>query len=278
MPNDQFVQIPPASTGQKIDTSELIVSGNTVERQRMVVADDSSATGIAPVTAANGLLVDVSRVVGNVAVTNSGLTNLDVALSTRLKPADTLTGVTTVGTITNPVAVTNSGLTNLDVALSTRTKPADQQHTIVDSITAGSSILGKVGIDQTTPGTTNKVSLGSDVVHTIVDSGTISLPSNAAQETGGNLATAATQLTTLLGLLLAQGALATSATGPMVQGLVSDSPETYFDGYVRPISLTNDGRLRVSSSSSLNDEAIWGNFESDFRPEDFFPNNQELFF
>ena len=34
--------------------------------------------------------------------------NLDVALSTRLKPADTLTAVTTVGTITNPVAVTQS--------------------------------------------------------------------------------------------------------------------------------------------------------------------------
>jgi len=32
-------------------------------------------------------------------------TNLDVALSTRLKPADTLTGVTTVGTITNVVHV-----------------------------------------------------------------------------------------------------------------------------------------------------------------------------
>lgn len=31
--------------------------------------------------------------------------NLDVALSTRLKPADTLTAVTTVGTITNPVSV-----------------------------------------------------------------------------------------------------------------------------------------------------------------------------
>jgi hypothetical protein len=30
-------------------------------------------------------------------------------------------------------AVTNAGLTNLDVALSTRTKPADQQHTIIDS-------------------------------------------------------------------------------------------------------------------------------------------------
>lgn len=48
------------------------------------------------------------------AVTNAGLTNLDVALSTRLKPADTLTGVTTVAavtSITNPVTVTPPTLT-----------------------------------------------------------------------------------------------------------------------------------------------------------------------
>jgi hypothetical protein len=57
-------------------------------------------------------------------------TNLDVALSTRLKPADTLTGVTTLGSITN-------------------------------ALPAGSNLLGKVGIDQTTPGTTNRVQTGS---------------------------------------------------------------------------------------------------------------------
>lgn len=34
------------------------------------------------------------------------------------------------------------------------------------SLAGGSAIIGKVGIDQTTPGTTNKVSLGSDVVST----------------------------------------------------------------------------------------------------------------
>jgi hypothetical protein len=39
---------------------------------------------------------------------NASLANLDVALSTRLKPSDTLTAVATVGTITNPVAVTGT--------------------------------------------------------------------------------------------------------------------------------------------------------------------------
>ena len=105
-------------------------------------------------------------VTGDVAVTNSATagktklattpdnpSNLDVALSTRLKAGDTLTKVSTVDTITNAVAVTNSGLSNIpsdpakesghlatidtstatiatassnwDVALSTRLKPAD---------------------------------------------------------------------------------------------------------------------------------------------------------
>jgi hypothetical protein len=36
-------------------------------------------------------------------------------------------------TVTGNVAVTNAGLSNVDVALSTRTKPSDQQHAIVDS-------------------------------------------------------------------------------------------------------------------------------------------------
>jgi hypothetical protein len=39
------------------------------------------------------------------AVTNAGLTNIDAALSTRLKPADTLAGVTTVAAVT---AITNA--------------------------------------------------------------------------------------------------------------------------------------------------------------------------
>lgn len=38
------------------------------------------------------------------------------------------------------------------------------------ALPAGSAIIGKTGIDQTTPGTTNKVTVGSDVIHTVIDS------------------------------------------------------------------------------------------------------------
>ena len=48
---------------------------------------------------------------------------------------------------------------------------------LVDALPAGTNLLGKVGIDQTTPGTTNKVSIGTD--------GTVAI--NAAVPAGTNL-------------------------------------------------------------------------------------------
>lgn len=52
---DGIVQVPVDSTGKKIDTSELTVGSNTVERQRMVIADPTDAAGLADV--ANTTLV-----------------------------------------------------------------------------------------------------------------------------------------------------------------------------------------------------------------------------
>lgn len=69
---DGIVQLQPDSTGKKVDTSELTVGANVVERQRVVVASDTGATAIASVTAANGLAVDVTRVQGVVAAAQSG--------------------------------------------------------------------------------------------------------------------------------------------------------------------------------------------------------------
>jgi hypothetical protein len=67
-------------------------------------------------------------------------------------------------TITGTVAATQSGTWNIGSI------------TTLPSLAAGSAIIGKVGIDQTTPGTTNKVSIGSDGV---VGIGT-SLPAGSA--------------------------------------------------------------------------------------------------
>lgn len=57
---DNYVQIPPNSSGLKIDTSEVTVSGNTVERQRIVIADPVNAGEFVGVTAAGELAVQVA--------------------------------------------------------------------------------------------------------------------------------------------------------------------------------------------------------------------------
>jgi hypothetical protein len=48
---DAYIQVYPDATGKKIDTSEVTVGANTVERQRLVIASDSGATNLAGVTA-----------------------------------------------------------------------------------------------------------------------------------------------------------------------------------------------------------------------------------
>lgn len=68
MPNDGFVQLQPDSSGKSVDTSELTVSGRTVERQRVVLSDDAGAANVAAVTAANALKVDGSAVTQPVSV------------------------------------------------------------------------------------------------------------------------------------------------------------------------------------------------------------------
>jgi hypothetical protein len=107
----------PASLGQKTmaaslpvvvasDQSAVPVSGPLTDTQLRATAVPVSGT-----VTASGPLTDTQLratpvpVSGTVAVTSAGLTNIDVALSTRLKPADTLAGVTTVAAVT---AITNA--------------------------------------------------------------------------------------------------------------------------------------------------------------------------
>lgn len=57
---DGIVQVAVDSTGKKIDTSEITVGANTVERQRVVIADPVTATQLADVTAAGAIRVDLA--------------------------------------------------------------------------------------------------------------------------------------------------------------------------------------------------------------------------
>jgi len=83
---------------------------------------DASAT-TQPISAAALPLPTGAATSGNQATEIASLANLDVALSTRLKPADTLTKVTTVDTITNAVAVTESGTWTVQPGNTANTTP-----------------------------------------------------------------------------------------------------------------------------------------------------------
>jgi hypothetical protein len=82
---DGIVQLQPPGTGSKVDTSELTVAGNVVERQRVVIADPTNPTRLATVSGTNsGLSVDI---VGSLLLPVDN-PNLDAGLSTLLSTAD----------------------------------------------------------------------------------------------------------------------------------------------------------------------------------------------
>ena len=76
------------------------------------------------------------------AATSALQTTQDTSINTLLKPASTLAAVTTVSTVSAVTAITNA-------------------------LPAGTNLLGKVGIDQTTPGTTNKVAISDSLGNTV---------------------------------------------------------------------------------------------------------------
>lgn len=110
------------------------------------------------------------------------------------------------GTATGPVTpvTDNSGSLTVDCAGAACATAAKQDTQITSLVTinttlgtpfqtggaiaalpAGTAIIGKVGIDQTTPGTTNLVSAGQSGAWNITNvSGTVSLPTGAATATG----------------------------------------------------------------------------------------------
>lgn len=120
---------------QPLSTTAISTLVDGADVTQGAIADASVAAGAAGTVSAKlrRLTTDLDALLTELKVkadpTETQLTsnaNIDVALSTRLKPADTLAAVTAVGSISN-------------------------------ALPAGTNLMGKVGIDQTTPGTTNGI-------------------------------------------------------------------------------------------------------------------------
>lgn len=222
------------------------------------------------------------------AVTNAGLTNIDVALSTRLKPADTLAAVTTVGTITNPVAVTGtfwqatqpvSGTVTANIgtsgslALDASVTGLQVSQGSTTSGQKGQLIQGAVTTSAPTYTTaqTNPLSLDTSgnlrVVTTMGASGATAAnqtteiaslstiaTNSGTQATAANQTTGNTSLSTIAtnttGITVAQGSTTSGQSGQLMQAAVTTSAPTYSNGQTSPLNLTTGGGLRVSQTGT----------------------------
>jgi hypothetical protein len=208
MATDSWIQVAVDGLGKRVRNFYNNIGGQDVYQQVVTLAksdgtvmDDPSRSGVTqPISAASlplptGAALDSSlaTIAADIAL-QAKLTDTqpvsaaalplpagaatETTLAGRLKPADTLAGVTTVGAvtaITNPVAVTNA---NLDAALSTRTKPADQQHAIIDS--------GSVGVNNfpATQPVSGSVSVSNFPATQPVSAAALPLPAGAATDAG----------------------------------------------------------------------------------------------
>lgn len=165
---------------------------------------------------------------GNVTVTQSTGTNLHTVLDS---------GVVT--SITNPVAVTGTFWQAI--------QPVSQSGTWNVGLNAGSNIIGSVRIDQTTPGTTNHVFIGSDGVvtlaagsavigHVIVDSGAITVSGSVT--VSGTVAISGGTIDTITNPVAVTGTF-WQATQPVSGTVTSDQglPNTLANAW--PVEITD---------------------------------------
>ena len=172
--------------GSSIQLDNITVNTDQVENKQdttNALLTTIQSDLVAPLPLPTGAATSALQTSGNSSLSTiaTNTNNLDVALSTRLKAADTLAGVTAVGSITNALpagtnsigqvtanAGTNLNTSNLDVALSTRLKPADTLAgvTAVGSITnalpAGTNVIGGVTLPKASTASRSAFTASSD--------------------------------------------------------------------------------------------------------------------
>lgn len=213
------VSVSGVATAAKQDTgnTSLAAIDTKLASQATAAKQDTLQTAIDAIKTATEVIDNfISGARGLVTEDNSAAIkaktdNLDVALSTRLKAADTLAAVTAVGTVTTVTTVSAvTAITNAlpaganaigKLAANSGVDIGDVDVTSLPALVAGAALIGKVGIDQTTPGTTNKVSIGTDGIVSITKTDlTPSAPTVAS--VGVTTASAVAAAATRKGLIL----------------------------------------------------------------------------
>ncbi len=197
--------------GAEVDLADLDIAGSTPSdlndlETQLALQYPEAATGGGggggDATAANQATGNAS--LGNIDSSTAAINTKTPALGQALAAASTPVVLTAaqITTLTPPAAITGF---STEATLASIKDTAGIKK-ITDALPAGAAIIGKVGIDQTTPGTTNKVSIGTDgtvaigagsavIGHVIHDSGsTTDVTGNVTvvQGTASNLKVAST--------------------------------------------------------------------------------------
>lgn len=123
---------------------------------------------------------------------------------------------------------------------------------ITNALPAGTNLMGKVGIDQTTPGTTNAVAatLSAETTKVIgtVNQGTSPWVVNATLQATATTAIGKVDPNTIgtWGLVASTQNSATPTNGHVAEGQFNTSPTTITSGNVSPLQLDNAGNLLVN--------------------------------
>src|SRR3990172_8159604 len=158
---NSFVQLPYTATtsGQLMDSAQITVGANVVQRERLVIADDATAAALAPVTSSGGLLVSVSSGTINIVNTYGASVILGQTISASSGLVQTLSSgpvlLSSAG-ITQIIPVTSSGV-NLYTTAGVNTVSASSG--LVQTLSSGPILLSSGGITQIIPVTSSGINL-----------------------------------------------------------------------------------------------------------------------
>lgn len=211
MPNNSYTELNPGSGGSKMDETLLTVSGESVHSPRVVIRGDDAAGELAAVKNADQGIAGavygvIARLVGKNPVVSYGSDAVENIGTT----SDADTATTVIGRLKKLVSLFAGGLpaalgvggglkvdgsgTALPVSGTVTANAGTGTFTVDGSgvtqpvaLQAGAAIVGKFGIDQTTPGTTNGVQVNAALpagTNNIGDVDVLSLPT---LPTGSNI-------------------------------------------------------------------------------------------
>lgn len=126
-----FVQVPPDSTGKKVDTNTI----GLTERQIAIIGDAVSSSGLAVVTTSAGLMVNVSS--GLITLSSGGITQIIPVTSSGVNLYSTL-GIITVITGTSGAQVTMTSSGSLPVSITQALVPVGTTGPLLTIVTGTS--------------------------------------------------------------------------------------------------------------------------------------------